>query len=173
MLTEAEQIAVMLEQIGRRALACCEELPEESLHWPPPLPATPSLFTLATLIIKEIDTWVLIPIGGKVAADTQEVQIPSSSTYSKLSMQYKDWVENVQKLLSILPNSFLDLYVENDALQRDDLKTHGTRLTIRACVLTALEQSAILLGRMQGLRELLCDGERLLQEVENRAQELS
>jgi hypothetical protein len=169
MQQEGKYIADELEVLGRQILAQCEALPEYILHWPPPLPAGRSLFMLALEAITIIEESIMIPIGGAPFSTPLCSKKSSMDTLVHLQASYEQWIQEVHRFLDILPDSLLDCYVERQALP--DLKRNSGKqntVLIRSCLFHALVEISVIVGRMQTIRQLFLDGERMLEELTER-----
>ena len=166
MQPEVHYIASELEALGRQILAQCEEFPEYILHWPPPFPQGCSLFSLALEAITIIEEWILVPISGMKFSDMPCSRKSSIETFIHLHAAYEQWIQEVHTLVDTLPSSMLDCAVPRPFLF-DHKQNDGedTTLCIRFCLLHALVEISIILGKMQTLRHLLFDGERMLVEL--------
>lgn len=166
MRQEASYIADEFEIIGRQIMAQCEDLPEYILHWPPPFPEGCSLFTLALEAITLIEEWIMIPIGGTSFSTFPCSKKSSMDTFIHLHAGYEQWIQEVHRLLDILPNSLLDCYIEYGSLpEKRRGASKNETLSIRSCLLHALVQLGTLAGEMQILHQLFVDGKRTLEEL--------
>ncbi len=166
MQQEAKYIADELEAIGHQILAQCEGLPEYILHWPPPFPAGCSLFTLAQEAITIIEEQVLLPVGGTVFSSLPCSKKSSMEALAHLQAGYEQWTQEVHRLLDILPDSLLDCYVEQQATSGGKMEIgKNTSVLIRSCLFHALVEISVIAGRMQTLRQIFIDGERMLEEL--------
>ncbi|GCE23357.1 hypothetical protein [Dictyobacter kobayashii] len=146
---KAAQFALTLERIGRRALHSCEALPDDVLLWSPPFSNDNSPLLIAIDLARDIENWVLIPVGGRLPLLDQSLEARPIESFIALATCYSQWIKSVHTILDTIPNSFLDLLVEAQSLQE---KVHGKRRpTVHTCLLTAVEKSACHLGRLEAL----------------------
>lgn len=166
MQQEAHAIADELEELGHQILALCEEFPEDILHWPPPFPEGRSLFSLALQAITFVEEWILVPMTGAPFSEMLCSKRSSIETFNHLRAAYKQWIQEVHKLLDTFPSSLLDCYVTHHPLA-DLTKSDGKSNTpcICSCLFHALVEIGTIVGKMQTIRQLLIDGERILVEL--------
>ena len=163
---EAHYIANELDVLSQQILAQCEEFPEFILHWPPPIPGGHSLFTLALEAITLVEEWILIPVSGVQFSALPCSKKSSIETLSHLRVAYKQWSQEVHKLLDLLPSSLLDCSVEiHPAISQRKDANQGETICIRSCLFHALVEVSMITGKMQILRQLFIDGERMLTEL--------
>jgi hypothetical protein len=167
MQQEASYIADEFEMIGRQIMTQCEDLPEYILHWSPPLPQGRSLFESALEAITIIEEWIMIPVGGVPFSTFSCSKKSSIDTFTYLQAGYEQWMQEVRKLLDVLPNSLLDCYVEHSQLSEKRRADKNNAITIRSLLLHALVQLGIIAGKMQLLHHFFEDGERIVQEHES------
>ena len=163
MLTQAEQFAAVFDRLGREVLAQLDSLPVSALHWPLPLPQGDSLFTRALRLIEESAFWVLEVIGRQDVSHDQWSERSSGEAFADLALRYEQWFIALHKMLSTLPDAMLDLFVEMPPSSQG-LFDGGT-MTVHACLLHAVGQSALNVGHIQLICQLFADGERQLHEV--------
>jgi Protein of unknown function (DUF664) len=163
MLSEAEQFGNVFERMGREVLALLDGLPESTLHWALPLPQGVSLFTHATCLVEESAFWVFEVVGGKSPVCDRCSEKGSGGTFADLNIRYAWWFKVLHTVLDSLPDAVLDLFVDVPSSYKrvfGDKKT-----TVRACLLYAVQKSAVHVGHIQLIRQLFADGERVLHEV--------
>lgn len=145
--SEATQFARTLANIGRRTLYSCEALPDDLLQWSPPFSNVGAPLSLAIDLAKDIENWVLVPIGGRQPLLNQSLEVKPIRSFIALSACYSQWMKSVHTILDNMPNSFMNLFVESRSLPG---KGRGKRRpTVHACLLTAVEKSASQLGRIE------------------------
>ncbi len=163
MLSEAEQFGNVFERMGREVLALLDGLPESTLHWALPLPQGVSLFTHATCLVEESAFWVFEVVGGKSPMCDRCSEEGSGGTFADLNTQYAWWFKVLHEVLDNLPDAILDLLVDVPSSYQGLFGVRKT--TVRACLLLAVQQSAVHVGHIQLICQLFADGERVLHEV--------
>jgi hypothetical protein len=164
MKSEAQQWACELESLGREVLAHCEGCSQDLLHWSPPYLGYSSVCTLATQLGQEIEHWVLVQIGERRLTWPKGSEDPSESTYADLRACYQEWIQQIHLLLDPLPDAFLDLYV-GSRFGISASKRTSKVYTVRMCLFHAIQECAILLGRIEVICQLASDHMPLDQEA--------
>ncbi len=162
--SEAQQWAAELESLGHQVVALCEHSPKGLLHWSPPHPGLSSLCALAIQLMQEIEWWVLVQIGERRLTRHLNSQYPYQSTSADLTACCKEWMQEVHALLDPLPDAFLDLYVGSrfgDSTSRKQADVPK----VRTCLFRAMERSAVLLGRMEVIHQLVSEDVALPQKI--------
>jgi uncharacterized damage-inducible protein DinB len=151
--TEGRALAAALERIGRRVLDELRELPEELLNREIPIPEANTLFALATHLVGSGEFWVLVMAGGRAIPRDRDAEFRASGTYADLEGRYTRWIAEVGSVLSALPTDTLESSAEPPAEYRGSVGQKP--LTVRDCVLHALEHTALHLGHIQLTRSML------------------
>jgi hypothetical protein len=162
-MNEAKQFAAAFDRIGRGVLAELEEMPNEILHWPFPMPRGHSVFELATQLVEESEFWVLEVVGGQSQCKYEQSERRVGATFSDLIMCYNQWLTAVHTVLDELPDEMMNVTIVLPTAYRETFG--GGSTTVRDCLLHTLEQSALQIGHIQFMCRLFTDGERALQEV--------
>jgi hypothetical protein len=163
MSIQATQFATTFDRLGRRMLAQLESLPEELWDWAPPILPSDSLLTLATRLLDESEYWVLVTIGGQELEGEHSLETSSPDVRATLLQRYERWVTEMHRVLGHLPDAIMNLFVAVPPSYRE---TFGAKsITVRACLLYALEQSGLLVGRIEYLGQVVATGEHLRDEV--------
>jgi Protein of unknown function (DUF664) len=163
MPSETEQFGNVFDRLGHEVLVQLEGLPQSALHWPLPLPQGDSLFTRALRLVEESAFWVLEVVGGQYMLHDQLPEARSEGTFADLALRYERWFTALHRIVDMLSDAALGLFVDVPPSYQD-LFGGGTT-TIRACLLHAVEQSALHVGHIQLICQLFADGERVLHEV--------
>lgn len=151
--SEAAQFARTLANIGRRTLYSCEALPDDLLQWSPPFSELGSPLTIATDLARDIETWVLVPIGGKQPLLHQSLEMKPIRSLIALSSCYRQWMKSVHAILDKMPDSFMHLFAEPQSSRR--MSCGKRRPSVHTCLLTAVERSAYHLGRLEAACQLV------------------
>ncbi len=162
MSSQAAQFATTFDRLGRRMLAQLESLPERLWDWAPPILHHDSLLTLATRLLEESEYWVLVTIGGQEVGDEHALGA-SPDVRATLLQRYERWGTEMHRVLDHLPDAIMNLFVAAPPSYRETFGAES--ITVRVCLLYALEQSGLLVGRIECLGQVLTESERLLHKV--------
>lgn len=163
MNTEASFFAQEFQQICQQVLIQCQGLPDAALQWEMPLQPPLSLLGLALELARSIDTWVLLHIGGRSIFDSDGIDPLSIHTVAQLNACYDMLLQQVQDLLDRLSDTLMNLYIGSRSIENYSIDKHAP-MTVRMCLIRAIENSAEHLGQITFIRKLLADGERLFSE---------
>ncbi|HEV7129152.1 MAG TPA: DinB family protein [Ktedonobacterales bacterium] len=155
MSTTACAFAVVLERIGRQTLAELEGMPEALLNQPLDLPETNTLYALATHLVGAGEYWALVLVGKRDIARDRPAEFRASGTLSDLVARYERWIAELHPALDPVPDVALD---EIAAVPAAYQWQGDVALTLRDCLLHAVEHSALHLGHIQLTAQLLRNG---------------
>jgi len=153
MQSEAAQIASVIERIARDIVAKIENLPDEVLNRPMPVPDANTIYALATHTVGMGEFWVLALVGGRTIARNRAAEFRAQGSGPALLVRYQQWIDDVHTVLDDLPASALDEQAEPPAEFRMTGGLGAETLTRRDCLLHVVEHSATHLGHIQ----LTCD----------------
>src|SRR5690349_14560858 len=108
MPTAGAQFAEILERIARDTLRALEDIPDEVLNQPLPLPETNSLFALATHLVGAGEFWTLVLVGGREIPRDRPAEFHATGTGAALVARYERWIADLHALLDTLPEEELD-----------------------------------------------------------------
>lgn len=163
MASQATEFATTFDRLGRRMLAQLESLPQGVWDWVPPNVPGDSLLTLATRFLEESEYLVLVTIGGQKRGDEHMVGVSPPNECATLLPRYERWVTQMHRLLGRLPDAIMNLLVAVPAPYREIFGAES--ITVRACLLYALEQSGLLVGRIECLGNMVAASDPNQQEV--------
>lgn len=149
---EAAQFATVLERIARNTLAALDALTAETLNRPLDLPETNTLFALATHLAGAGEFWTLALAAGQTLQRDRPAEFRASGTLPDLTARYTRWIADLHAALDPLPDSALAMSVSPPAAYRGTLPA---QLSVRECLLHAIEHSAQHLGHIELTRQLL------------------
>ena len=161
--SQATQFATTFDRLGRRMLAQLESLPEGLWDRAPLSLPSDSLLTLATRFLDESEYWVLVTIGGQEMGGEPSLEASSPDMCATLLQRYERWITQMHRVLGHLPDAILNLFVSEPPPYRETFGAES--FTVRECLLYALEQSGLLVGRMECLGRVFAASERFLHEV--------
>ncbi len=153
MPNEAAQFADVLDSIGRDVLIQLSGVSPEDLNRPLDIPETNSLFALATHLVGSGEFWVLAMVGGQNIPRDREAEFRATGTLNELVNRYESWLVAVHELLDNLPDADMKRAIEAPAARRPYFKDKV--ITVRDCLLHAVEHCALHQGHIQITRQLL------------------
>ena len=171
MSTQAAQFAATFERLGRRMLAQLESFPEELWDRAPLIYHSDSLLTLATRLLDESDHWVLVVVGGREMGGERSLEASAPDVRATLLQRYERWVTEMHRVLGQLPDAIMNLFVVVPPAYRETFGAEES-ITVRACLLYALEQSGLLVGRIESLGQVIAERQSLRHEEVIAAREI-
>lgn len=164
MSSQATQFATAFDRLGRRILAQFESLPEGLWDRTPLSFHRETLLTLATRFLEENEYWVLVTIGGQRMGSKHSIEASAvSNVHMAVLERYERWNTEMHRVLSRLPDTIMNLFVAVPLSARSMFDAES--ITVRECLLYALEQSSLLVGRMESLGQMFAESERFLHEL--------
>jgi len=149
---EAAQFAAVIERIARNTLAALAGLSDELLNRPLDLPETNTLFALATHLAGAGEFWTLALAADQTRQRDKPAEFRATGTLAALTARYADWIAAVHATLDPLPDSALTRLVHPPA---EYLGPLPAELSVRECLLHAVEHAAQHLGHIELTRQLL------------------
>ena len=137
MSIQAAQFAAAFERLGQRMLAQFESLPE--------------------------GLWVLVVVGGQEMGGERSLEAAAPDVRATLLWRYERWVTEMHRMLGHLPDAIMNLFVAVPPASRETFGAES--ITVRACLLYALEQSGLLVGRIECLGQVIAERDSLRHEV--------
>lgn len=161
---EAACIAATLERTGHLVLHQLKNIPEAALNWIVPIPACHSLLEFAIQLLETNELWVQTIVGGQqLEHDTLLVELYKHGELAYLIARYERWLVSLHEQLDDFPDDLMNMHV---ILPDSFHHTLGEGpITMRDCLLYAVEQSALQSGRIQLLCQLYTDLERLQEDM--------
>ena len=147
---------LVLAGIVRGALAELDGLPAEVLNRPVPLAEANSLFALATHLLGSTEFWVLQMGAGRDVGRDRDAEFHASGSYHDLAAHAGRLVATLHDVLPGLGAEDLDRPGHGD--RRPSMLPAGQPVTVRDCLLHAIEHSGLHLGQIQITRQLLVEG---------------
>ncbi len=160
---EAPSFANTLERTGLLVLHQLKHIPETAMNWIVPIPECHSLFDFATRLIETNEFWVQTVVGGQpLEHDNLLVELYKHGELAYLIARYERWLLSLHEQLDDFPDNLMDMFV---VLPKFYSHAFGDKpVTVRDCLLYAVEQSALQSGRLQLMCQLYADFERLQEE---------
>ena len=163
MSSQATQFATTFDRLGRRILAQFESPPEGRWDRAPLSFHRETLLTLATRFLEVSEYWVLVTIGGQQVGGEHAMEASAPDGRATVLERYERWATEMHRVLGRLPDAIMNLFV---AVPLSARETFGAEsVTVRECLLYALEQSGLLVGRIEGLSHMVAERERFLHEL--------
>jgi hypothetical protein len=163
MSSQATQFATTFDRLGRRILAQFESPPEGLWDRAPLSFHRETLLALATRFLEESEYWVLVTIGGQQMGGEHSMEASAPDVRASVLERYERWATEMHRVLGRLPDAIMNLFV---AVPLPARETFGAEsVTVRECLLYALEQSGLLVGRIEGLSHMVAERERFLHEL--------
>ncbi len=163
MSIQATQFAATFERLGRRMLTQLASLPEELWDRTPPIPPADSLLGLATRLLDESEYWVLVTIGGQEMGGEHSGEACSPGVRMALFQRYGHWITRMHRVLGHLPDAIMNLFVAVPPAYRETFGAES--ITVHACLLYVLEQSGLLVGRIECLGQAFAQSEYFPDQV--------
>ncbi len=161
---EAACFATTLERTGRLVLHQLEHIPDSALNWMMPIPECHSLFDFATRLIETNEFWVQSVVGGQqLEHDSLLVKLYKDGELAYLLARYERWLQSLHEQLDDFPDDLMNMYVVLPQYYSHALGE--SPVTVRDCLLYAVEQSALNAGRIQLMCQLYADFERQQEEL--------
>jgi hypothetical protein len=151
-------MADALERTGQAVLRELRDLPADVLNEPVTIREANTLFALATHLVGSGEFWVLGMAGGREIQRDREAEFHASGTYAALEVRYTRWLHQVRSVLAELRFDAWERITNPPPEFAGSLS--GDAITVRDCVLHAIEHSALHLGQIQLTRSLLTNAAR-------------
>jgi hypothetical protein len=155
---EGAQFAVVLERIGREVIAQLHDVPDETLNRPVPLPDANTLYALGTHLSGSTEFWVLQMAGGRDVGRHRLAEFRATGHGPDLILRIEAWIAAVHAVLDALPDDAMDATPPDPPEEYRTTGGLGRHLTVRDCLLHAVEHASLHLGHIQITRQLLVDG---------------
>jgi uncharacterized damage-inducible protein DinB len=153
MTNEAWHFAIVLENIGHDVLVDLRSVPAPFLNQPLALPETNTLFALATHLVGSGEFWVLALAGGRTIARDREAEFHASGTLAELVTRYERWIADLHEVLDTLPDEVMERIATPPSTYMP--RTPDQVMTVRDCLLHAVEHAALHQGHIQLTCQLL------------------
>ena len=152
------QIALVIERSANEIIEKLEQLTDEQLNRPLPVPDANTLFAIATHTVGMGEFWVLSLVGGRSVARDRPAEFQATGQGSVLVARYWQWLNALHEVLDPLPDATLHQQV---VPPREYSITGGLQdgpLTVFDCLLHVVEHTATHLGHIQLTADLLQSG---------------
>jgi|SRR5579859_2428781 len=156
MVNEAPHFASVLEHIGQDVLAQLRAVPEDLLNQPLALPETNTLFALATHLVGAGEFWTLVMAGERTIPRDRPAEFHATGTSAELVTRYERWIADVHAVLDSLPDAEMERIASPPASFQP--RNPHQPMTVRDCLLHAVEHSALHQGHIQLTCQMLTQG---------------
>ena len=153
MPNQASHFAVVLERIAVNALTQFSDLSDDDLNRPLTLPDSNSAFVLATHLIGSAEYWVLEMAGGRTVHRDRLSEFRSRGTGAALRARYERWIAAMQEVLPTLPDERFEHIASVSTEYHPPIEERP--MTVRDCLLHAVEHCALHQGHLELTRQLL------------------
>src|SRR3954453_1305254 len=155
---EGAQFAVVLERIARDVMHQLDGLPDEVLNRPVPLPGANTLYAIATHLAGATEFWAVQQASGRDAGRNRLAEFHATGDGASLMARYERLIALVHDALDALPGGALDDPPPQPPAEYRGTGGLGDTLTLRGCLLHAVEHAALHQGHIQITRQILVDG---------------
>lgn len=153
MPTTGAEFATVLERVARDTLTALDGVSDELLNRPLALPEANTLYALATHLAGAGEFWTLVLAGGRDIPRDRPAEFRASGTLADLTARCERWIADLHAVLDALPEAAMERLASPPPPYR--VWQGDEPMTIRACLLHAVEHSALHLGHIQLTRQLL------------------
>jgi uncharacterized damage-inducible protein DinB len=155
MSAETETYARTFAQIIGDLVTVLSDLDDATLNAPLPLAEANTMAALATHTVGAGEFWTLVLVGGQRIPRDRPAEFQAVARGADLIARLEAWRAALDALLPGLPEAALGLTPPPPAEYNLTPLHNGEPLTGRACLLHAIEHSAMHLGHLQLTRQLL------------------
>jgi len=157
MADEGAQFANVLERIARDVMQQLDGLPDDVLNRPVPLPDANTLYALATHLAGATEFWAVQTATGRDTGRNRLAEFHASGEGAALIARYDRLIAAVHDALDDLPDATLNSIPPQPPAEYRSTGGLGDRLTLRDCLLHAVEHGALHQGHIQITRQLIVD----------------
>ncbi len=158
MAGEGAQFAVVLERIARDVMHQLRDVPDPLLNQPVPLAGANTLYAIATHLAGSTEFWAVQLASGRDAGRNRLAEFHATGTGTELLARYERLIALVHDALDDLPDTALNGNPPQPPAEYRSTGGLGDTLTLRDCLLHAVEHGALHQGHIQITRQLLVDG---------------
>ncbi len=158
MANEASQFAQVLERIARDVMKQLDGLPDDVLNRPVPLPDANTLYALATHLAGATEFWVVQMASGRDAGRNRLAEFHATGAGAALIARYEHLIAAVHDALDTLPDTAMNGIPPQPPAEYRSTGGLGETLTLRDCLLHAVEHAALHQGHIQITRQVMVDG---------------
>ena len=153
MVSEGAQFARVLERIARDVMQQLDGLPDDVLNRPVSLLDANTLYALAGAT----ESWAVQTATGRDAGRNRLAEFHASGEGAALIARYERLIAAVHDALDNLPDTALNGIPPQPPAEYRSTGGLGDTLTLRDCLLHAVEHAALHQGHIQITRQLIVD----------------
>ncbi|HLZ25630.1 MAG TPA: DinB family protein [Ktedonobacterales bacterium] len=154
--TAAYHYAAVIERTARGALAQLAGLSDDTLNRSAPIPEANTLYALATHLAGAGEYWSITLLGDRAPNRDRAAEFHATGSLTDLTTRFERWLADLHAVLDSLPNEALDRPIETPI--SPGWQPADEPLTVRDCLLHAVEHSALHLGHIQLTTQLFRNG---------------
>ncbi|HEY8293297.1 MAG TPA: DinB family protein [Thermomicrobiales bacterium] len=158
MADEGARFAVVLERIARDVMTQLDGLPDDMLNRPVPLPDANTLYAIATHLAGSTEFWAVQMASGRDVGRHRQSEFRATGDGPALIARYERLIAAVHDTLDTLPDTALDGIPPQPPAEYRSTGGLGETLTLRDCLLHAVEHGALHQGHIQITRQLMEGG---------------
>jgi uncharacterized damage-inducible protein DinB len=155
---EAARFAVVLERIARDVMTQLDGVPDDVLNGPVPLPDANTLAAIATHLAGSTEFWAVQMSTGRDVGRNRQAEFHATVTGADLRARYERLIALVHDALDALPDATMNKIPPQPPTEYRSTGGLGETLTLRDCLLHAVEHGALHQGHIQITRQLVMDG---------------
>ncbi len=159
MVGEGARFAVVLERIARDVMTQLDGLPDDLLNRPVPLPDANTLYAIATHLAGSTEFWAVQMASGRDVGRHRQAEFRAIGDGPALIARYERLIAAVHDALDTLSDTALDGIPPQPPAEYRSTGGLGETLTLRDCLLHAIEHGALHQGHIQITRQLMVDGQ--------------
>ncbi|MDQ6908265.1 MAG: DinB family protein [Chloroflexota bacterium] len=158
MAGEGAQFAKVLERIARDVMKQLDGLPDDVLNRPVPLPDANTLFAIATHLAGSTEFWAVQTVTDRDTGRNRLAEFHATGEGVALIARYERLIVAIHDALDDLPDAALNSVPPQPPAEYRSTGGLSDTLTLRDCLLHAVEHGALHQGHIQITRQLLMDG---------------
>ena len=157
MASEGTQFANVLERIARDVIKQLDGLPDSVLNQPVPLPDANTLYAIATHLAGATEFWAVQMASGRDAGRNRLAEFRATGEGAALIARYERLIAALHDALDTLPDAAMNGIPPQPPAEYRSTGGLGDVLTLRDCLLHAVEHGALHQGHIQITRQLMVD----------------
>lgn len=158
MAGEGAQFATVLERIARDVMKQLDGVPDDVLNRPVPLPDANTLYAIATHLAGSTEFWAVQMASGRDVGRHRQAEFRATGDGPALIARYERLIAAIHGALDNLPDKAMESIPPQPPAEYRSTGGLGETLTLRDCLLHAVEHGALHQGHIQITRQLLVDG---------------
>jgi hypothetical protein len=156
-MSEGAAFAGVLDYLARDIVTTLEGVDDAALNRSLDLPEANSMFAIATHTLQSGRWWVLQHAGGQPIERDRAGEFVASGTGEELRRGFEGWVAELHGVLDSMPDGEMTRVTDGPWFRAEPAR----RVSVRDCILHAIEHTAIHLGHLQITRQVVTGGSEL------------